>query len=128
MTADDIIRSQFIQRTLPNLSDEIDDEDDWEESYEYSADDNDEGYVESVRYSQRSAPELDSLIARDLARLEGLFFERGDGDQYDLPLQSVQPLAVLMMDGNIRYDYTRDELLTYVLTLLGVRSNASQEQ
>jgi hypothetical protein len=59
-------------------------------------------------------------VAADLDRLEGNFIERGEGDNFSLPLESVQALAVLLMDGHIRYDYTGDELLTYMLALLGV--------
>ena len=128
ISAEDILRSQFIQRTLPKLSDELDEDDDLPEIYGYSLGDvDDTDIVDSVGYSRNYAPELDSLVARDLARLEGILFEPADGNQYHLPLQSVQPLAVLMMDGNIRYDYTRDELLTYALTLLGVRNIDSEQ-
>lgn len=103
-TSEEIVQSEFIQRTFASLPEEIDEDD---EGYHYYPLD------------------LDSQVARDLERLEGNFVERGEGNDFSLPLDSVQPLAVLLMDGHIRYDHNDDELLTYMLALLGVVSTES---
>jgi hypothetical protein len=55
----------------------------------------------------------------DLDFLADNFISFDGVDQYSLYLKVVQPLALLMMDGNVRYDYEEDELLTYMLSLFG---------
>jgi hypothetical protein len=62
--------------------------------------------------------DTESQVARDLQFLENGFIERNAAGDFTLPLDRVKPIAVLMMDGDIRYDYSSDELLEYLLAML----------
>lgn len=69
-----------------------------------------------------------SQIVRDIEYLQDKFIERDNPGNYLLDLESVQPLAVLMMDGAIRYDYHDDELLNYMLELLAANVDPNSNQ
>jgi hypothetical protein len=78
------------------------------------------------RLHQRIAEQADDLlydfdyqIAHDLETLQNNFVECDSTGGFSLPLQSVQPLAILMMDGSVRYNYQDAELLEYTLRILG---------
>ncbi len=60
-----------------------------------------------------------SSIRYDLEYLEDNFIERNSIGNYELDLNQVQSLVVLMMDGNLRYNYEEDELLSYMMNLFG---------
>ncbi len=72
----------------------------------------------------------DERIIQDLDYLEGERLELDDDTgKYSIELQTVQPLATIMMDGSIRYDYSGDELLLYVTNVvldLDIYQNDSQ--
>jgi hypothetical protein len=63
--------------------------------------------------------DFDDQIAHDLEILENQFIERDSTGGFSLPIHSVQPLAILMMDGNIRYEHADEELLEYMLRVVG---------
>ena len=126
VTADEVLHSDFIQRTFPGLPDKTQDlyfENDTDNE-EYVDEDEQEYY----KYGFERRLDTDSQVVRDLERLEGDFLERTGDDKFHVSLQSVQPLVVLMMDGYLRYDYSGEELLRYMLTLLGVVEGDSVEE
>jgi hypothetical protein len=62
---------------------------------------------------------IQERITNDLEHLEDNFIESNVQGEYTLDLKYVDPLVVLMMDGNIRYGYEVDELLIYMMNLFG---------
>lgn len=100
VTANDLIDSSFIQRTYEWISDWLyaEDPDAWEHSRL--------GYENAYQ------------VAHDMEFLADRFIERNPAGDFSLPLDNVKPLAVLMIDGDIRYDYANAELLEYLLAIL----------
>lgn len=90
VTAEDIIHSAEMQR-LHQIIDEQGD--DWLYDFDYQ-------------------------VAHDLETLQNQFLECDSSGGFSLLLQSVQPLAILMMDGNVRYEYRDVELIEYTLRIL----------
>jgi hypothetical protein len=89
VTAEEITQSAFVRRMHSLIGDEIKDE----------------------------LYEIDDQIAHDLAVLENKFLE-GDGDGFSLPVHAVEPLAIIMLDGSVRYDYHGEALMEYMLRIL----------
>jgi hypothetical protein len=58
-------------------------------------------------------------IISDLNHLEDTFISSDDQASYSISLTEVESLAVLMMDGRIRYEYGAEELLYYMMDLFG---------
>lgn len=100
VTPNDLIESSFIQRTYSWISDLVyeEDPDSWQDS--------------------RVGYETADQVAYDMEFLEDRFTERNPAGEFSLPIENVKPLAVLMMDGDIRYDYVDAELLEYLLAIL----------
>jgi hypothetical protein len=88
VTADEITQSPFIRRMHLLIVEDID------ELYEF-----------------------DYQIAHDLQVLEDKFLE-SEGDGFSLHIQGVESLAILMLDGSVRYDYHDEGLLEYMLRIL----------
>lgn len=62
--------------------------------------------------------ELEDRIVADLDFLEGQFVEQIDQGGWRLLLSTVKPLALVLLDGAIRYDYEDHDLLVYGLEVL----------
>jgi len=88
VTADDITQSEFIRRMHLLIVEDV------EDLYQF-----------------------DYQIAHDLEILSNQFLE-SDGDGFSLSVQAVEPLAILMLDGSVRYDYHNDGLLEYMVRIL----------
>lgn len=58
-------------------------------------------------------------MLKDLQHLEDNFIECDSQGNYTIDLKEVDPIVLLMMDGNIRYGYEQDELLLYMMNLFG---------
>ena len=58
-------------------------------------------------------------MLKDLQHLEDNFIESDGRGNYTIDLKEVDPIVLLMMDGNIRYGYEQDELLLYMMNLFG---------
>jgi hypothetical protein len=58
-------------------------------------------------------------IISDLNHLEDNFISSDDQASYSIGLTDVESIAVLMMDGHIRYGYVAEELLHYMMDLFG---------
>lgn len=65
-------------------------------------------------------------ILSDLAHLETAFISSDDLGNYSIDLTSIEALAVLMMDGRIRYSYVGEELLYYMMDLFGPNEGYDQ--
>ena len=87
--ADDITQSQFIRRMHLLIVEDI------EDLYDF-----------------------DHQIAHDLEILGNQFLE-SYGEGFSLSVQAVEPLAILMLDGSVRYDYHDEGLLEYMVRILG---------
>jgi hypothetical protein len=88
VTVDDITRSQFIRRMHLLIAEDI-----------------------------KHLYDFDRQIAYDLEILSNQFLE-SDGEGFSLSVQAVEPLAILMLDGSVRYDHHDDGLLEYMLRIL----------
>ena len=109
VTANDLIESSFVQRTYSWISELLyeEDPDDWQNS--------------------RVGYETADQVAYDMEFLEDRFTERNPAGEFSLPLENVKPLAALMIDGDIRYDYANAELLEYLLAILkGIHEPSSE--
>ncbi|PEV33306.1 hypothetical protein [Bacillus thuringiensis] len=73
---------------------------------------------ESPNYKLRGLSNKERF-SYDLNILENRFIDTNSDGSYILCVQSIQPLFVLMMDGNIRYQYTEENLIYYMLDLFG---------
>lgn len=62
--------------------------------------------------------DFDYQIAHDLETLQSSFIECDSNGKFSLPLQRVQPLVVLMVDGSVRYEHDGSDLLEYTLRML----------
>jgi hypothetical protein len=90
VTADEITQSAFVRRMHSLIGDEI----------------------------EEDLDEFDDQIAHDLAVLENKFLE-ADGEGFSLPVHAVEALAIIMLDGSVRYDYHEEALMEYMLRILG---------
>ena len=88
VTAEEITQSQFIRRMHALIVEDVDDLYD----FEYQ-------------------------IAHDLQVLEDKFLESEESG-FSLHIQTVESLAILMLDGSVRYDYHDEALLEYMLRIL----------
>ena len=72
-------------------------------------------------YEQLEYPlyNFEDQIAHDIENLEDTFIDVDTTGSFSLSLQAVQALAILMMDGNVRYGYEDEELLEYTIEILG---------
>jgi hypothetical protein len=76
----------------------------------------DDGYA--YLKSERNI-DVTSRVMSDLQYLEDNYISFDDDENYSLDLKGVQPLALLMMDGNIRYSYEEEELFQYMMNIFG---------
>lgn len=68
-------------------------------------------------------------IAEDLDHLEGNLIDRNINGNYEINLEILQPLVILMMDGNLRYNYSNEELIKYMMSLfLPMKGYVPQEE
>ncbi len=78
---------------------------------------------EQDQYSRRdyAARQLNipERLSFDLEGLEELYVHRSTQGGWRVSLDELQPLVILMMDGNERYGYESDELLFYMMDLFG---------
>ncbi|GAB1782016.1 hypothetical protein [Priestia aryabhattai] len=58
-------------------------------------------------------------IGNDLERLDNILINNIGNQSYSLNISNIQPLLILMMDGNIRYGYDDNELIYYMLEIFG---------
>lgn len=70
------------------------------------------------RYKKRSK-DIKDRIFDDLDYLSDIFIQYGDFNNITINLTSVLPIASLMLDGSIRYEYNQDQTLEYIMNLLG---------
>jgi len=70
---------------------------------------------------------FEDQIAHDIEILEDAFIDVDTSGDFSLSLQAVQALAILMMDGNVRYGYEEEELLEYTIEILGGFSVTPEE-
>jgi hypothetical protein len=64
--------------------------------------------------------EFEYQIAHDLETLQNKYLECDSEGYFSLPLNRVQPLVALMMDGSVRYEHDGHELLEYTLRVLRI--------
>jgi len=81
----------------------------------------DEDDIDEDFRQDHTTRELDTRdrFSFDLEELKDLCIRMSTDQGCNVNLREVQPLAVLMMDGNERYGYTSDELLFYMMDLFG---------
>lgn len=63
--------------------------------------------------------DLETRISYDIDYLERSFFDCDHAGRYKLSLRLVYPLAIIMMDGYIRYGYKHNELIKYMMSIRG---------
>ena len=63
--------------------------------------------------------EVGSRIASDLDILCDNLVSQDYSGRYSVDADAVRPLAAIMLDGNIRYEYTGEELLIYMMDVFG---------
>ena len=90
--------------------DELFEDDEDENEYEWEKD---KYKLRGLELSERLSEDLNTLD-RDLIRMD-----RG-ANTYCVILEAIRPLMILMMDGEIRYSYTGDDLLEYMMNLFGL--------
>ena len=76
------------------------------------------GDDESEEYTIRGL-DMKERIMLDLDSLQDVFVQMDEVGNYLINLNEVQPLVILMMDGNERYKYNGNELLFYMMDLFG---------
>lgn len=62
---------------------------------------------------------ISQRISNDLEILCNLFITENEGGSYSLHLITIHAIVLLMIDGNIRYLYEENDLIYYMLDLLG---------
>ena len=77
---------------------------------------NDRDYYEWLQ--QPTGLDFDTRIIYDLEVLAGERLQLFGPKDYSLELKDVQPLVVIMMDGNIRFEYEAAPLLNYVMNVV----------
>lgn len=119
-TADEICNSYYIQSTYSNVPDHARDwffgddlfpkpDEEWDEfELEYFAE-----------LSQHRNLDTDSRIALDLEFLKDEFLSQHINGNYSIDILDLQPLVLLMMEGNVRYEYEGNELIDYMMNLFG---------
>lgn len=78
-------------------------------------DENDDKYFKQEE--QERGLDISSRIYLDLQFLDENYISSDSADKFFLDIDSLQPLLILMMDGNERYGYENDELLYYMMDL-----------
>lgn len=62
--------------------------------------------------------DFDTRILYDLMTLEGELIEVVEAERYTVEMKRVKPIAVTLMDGEIRFEYDRKSLLHYAFNVL----------
>lgn len=88
--------------------------------FEEEAENIEEDQEEYEEYEIRGY-DLQQRIISDLEFLQDTLVRTDEAGNYVVNLSEVQPLVILMMDGNERYGYYNDELLFYMMDLFGPR-------
>lgn len=103
---EDIFEYPHIQNIYQQIPDE--DEREW-----FVADDDYSDAFEDIR-----SQDVSMGITHDLEQLKDNFIEMNNAGNYVFDIRAVQPLALMMMDGNLRYGYEEEVLLDYMMNLL----------
>lgn len=79
--------------------------------------DDDYGYQKDL-YKRRNK-DIKERIIYDLDFLSESFIQYKESSKITINLTTVLPIATLMLDGSIRYDYNQGQTLDYIMNLLG---------
>lgn len=109
ISLENILDSPFIEYVYSKTPDF---ERDWFFEEDYSE------YEEPQEYVNRNFS-LQEKVNWDIESLEDIYIQTDNAGNYSIDLGSVQPIAILMMDGNERYCYSNDTLLFYMMDVFG---------
>jgi len=79
-----------------------------------------DGDEDSIEDLTDDSDEFSARLATDLESLEAVSLQRTDDERYQVRFSEADALMAVMLDGAVRYDYEGDQMLDYMLSLIGL--------